>query len=557
MRRHNAFSLILSALFIIGVPATMSMAASMGIFDSPHNFSESRSAGSLDFKSTSEERICIFCHTPHHSNSEGPLWSRDVSDQTNYKMYDSPTQLSKPELMPTNASRLCLGCHDGTIAIGTVQGGLNLGVLVTLKDNPNQLALINGADQNDLSGDHPISFIYKVKDGLIPPGSIAPPVKLTSSMLECTSCHNPHDNKYGNFLVVNTATDGSALCAYCHVTTGWAASSHKAINTGGGGTDVFPGCGVCHMQHKAPGHEYILKYGSEQNNCLTACHSDISTSFSKSYSHPVTLYNGMHAPNETVNPTADKHVKCADCHNPHQANAEIPSGSPPDISTKGPLAGVRGVSKESTETNPAKYQYEICYRCHASGGDNYVDSSQLPSRQWSSFNELLRFSTGNASFHPVAGKTNNGGGSYAVLSLKTPATGSIITCTGCHSSHGADYQHQLQYRYDADVLGSPTPANYDLCFQCHQEFTTYTTGFSNAGVDLHRSHVFPAGERAPVPCSTCHDPHGVLGAAHLINFDLLRLAPASTPVYTSNFSGGSCTVSCHSGAQPYVYSRAL
>jgi len=33
--------------------------------------------------------------------------------------------------------------------------------------------------------------------------------------VECSSCHDPHDNTYGSFLVEDNS--GSALCLRCHV----------------------------------------------------------------------------------------------------------------------------------------------------------------------------------------------------------------------------------------------------------------------------------------------------------------------------------------------------
>ena len=59
---------------------------------------------------------------------------------------------------------------------------------------------------------------------------------------------------------------------------------------------------------------------------------------------------------------------------------------------------------------------------------------------------------------------------------------------------------------------------------------------------------------AGIPCSACHDPHGVAdnGATgtgshtHLINFDVQIAGANPTPVFrdTGTFSG-SCTLTCH------------
>src|ERR1035437_7080834 len=60
--------------------------------------------------------ICSPCHTPHSSNPIAPLWNRRDSG-TYYQVYTSPT-LTAVVPQPTGSSRLCLSCHDGTIALG-------------------------------------------------------------------------------------------------------------------------------------------------------------------------------------------------------------------------------------------------------------------------------------------------------------------------------------------------------------------------------------------------------------------------------------------------------
>jgi predicted CXXCH cytochrome family protein len=562
MRRMNVPTLVMAVTFVLASFGS-ALSASRGVFDSPHNFSASRQAGDLSFGST-EERICIFCHAPHHANSEGALWNRDISVQDNYRMYESPTLAATIEPMPTGASRLCLSCHDGTIAIGALQGNYILTASPTLQGNPNQLALVDGSGLHDLSGDHPISFFYPVKDGLVAPQSIPKPVTLAvSDRVECTACHNPHSNDFGNFLVLNNS-DGVKLCTSCHLTPGWVtspASAHK-VNI----VSDNQGCANCHIQHKAPGRQYLLKNGAEEKNCLTAaCHTTVTATFTGSlYTHSViNQYSQIHTPNETL-PVTQKHVKCADCHSPHQANNLSPPSplplSPPVISDNGPLSGVRGITSSATERFPAKYGYEICFRCHSGGAAlNFVDSATtLPSRLWSTFNELDRFSATNKSYHPVTQVTHTPTSSV-LASLTNSTPNQIITCTACHSNHGSSYPHQLVSRYDGDVpLSTPSFSNYQLCFNCHNQINGYTSGFVAGPKDLHASHVYPAssGGRKPVPCSGCHDPHGVALYPHLINLDRNLLLATPVPSYSPSLTGGSCTVSCHSTGNPDPYTHS-
>ncbi len=68
----------------------------------------------------------------------------------------------------------------------------------------------------DLSDDHPVSFEYTDalagSDGqLVSPSVLTGAVKLDrDGQLQCTSCHDPHDDTYGNFLVMD-ASNGAAV----------------------------------------------------------------------------------------------------------------------------------------------------------------------------------------------------------------------------------------------------------------------------------------------------------------------------------------------------------
>jgi len=78
--------------------------------------------------------ICIFCHTPHSGNTEAPLWNR-ASSLANYQTYTSDVlaglgggsgywAAEDPKYgIPHSKTRICLSCHDGTIALGSVAAG--------------------------------------------------------------------------------------------------------------------------------------------------------------------------------------------------------------------------------------------------------------------------------------------------------------------------------------------------------------------------------------------------------------------------------------------------
>ena len=63
----------------------------------------------------------MFCHTPHGANAAAPtpLWNRELSGAT-YIPYNSSSIEAVGIGQPGGSSKLCLSCHDGTIAIGSV-----------------------------------------------------------------------------------------------------------------------------------------------------------------------------------------------------------------------------------------------------------------------------------------------------------------------------------------------------------------------------------------------------------------------------------------------------
>ena len=94
------------------------------IANTKHNFSASvlpvipSISPGREASATSESQICAFCHTPHGATDEpkAPLWNRQLNNSGGYTVYDS-TSLESPIPQPGGKSKLCLSCHDGTIAL--------------------------------------------------------------------------------------------------------------------------------------------------------------------------------------------------------------------------------------------------------------------------------------------------------------------------------------------------------------------------------------------------------------------------------------------------------
>src|SRR4051794_13053211 len=99
---------------IIGLLLLTATAFGDTILGSKHDLSV---VGPGPIKAATESEVCLFCHTPHRAG-ELPLWNHFLSSAT-YTPYSSST-IRATVGQPSGASKLCLSCHDGTVALGMV-----------------------------------------------------------------------------------------------------------------------------------------------------------------------------------------------------------------------------------------------------------------------------------------------------------------------------------------------------------------------------------------------------------------------------------------------------
>ena len=180
---------------------------------------------------------CVFCHTPHGARRSRTHRCGIVSSQATYIPFSS-TSIDATDLgQPTGRSKLCLSCHDGTIALGAVNV-LNRtnrprwphGSFTTTNSSPGTMPQGHGTQTGftrhlgvDLSNDHPISFTYDsaqaARDGELfdpnsvpwidertrridgearqplPRGQFLPLERDADGVgpkVECITCHDPH-----------------------------------------------------------------------------------------------------------------------------------------------------------------------------------------------------------------------------------------------------------------------------------------------------------------------------------------------------------------------------
>ncbi len=553
---------IVSALILLPV-----IIYGQSVVNTKHNLSVS---GTGDIKAASETEICLFCHTPHSSRPESPMWNKSEQGVT-YTLYRSSTMQAMPG-QPDGTSMLCLSCHDGTIALGNI---LSRSTARSFQKGVTNIPAGLSNLSTNLRNDHPISIEYTAglatADGqLKPPSAILPPVTLEKGKVQCTSCHDPHKNLLSDFLVVTTRN--SDLCNSCHLRNNWNTSSHNtSVKTwNGAAPDPWPftppdyttvaqnGCESCHNPHNSGSDVMLLKYQNEENNCLD-CHNgnvaakNIAAEFNKTYRHNVGNYMNIHVPNEPAQLFTNMHVECVDCHNPH-ASTNQPA-MPPFAS--GALNGVKGVSQSGTAVNAATFEYEVCYRCHAgSTGSPPASTARIIVQN----NVMLQFAPANPSYHPVAAMGKNAN----VPSLISPwTTSSIMYCTSCHAGdgtantaapHGSIYPHILKLQNlttdgGTNATGTTESASaYALCYSCHSRNSI----LSDVSFKEHKKHI-QTDVRAP--CNTCHDPHGISitqgnssNNSNLINFRAGVVTNSSGGqlkfVQTAG-NHGQCYLTCH------------
>jgi predicted CXXCH cytochrome family protein len=382
----------------------------------------------------------------------------------------------------------------------------------------------------------------------------------SSGQLQCTSCHDPHNNQFGKFLVQdNTA---SALCIKCHNMTGWTTASHATSTKtwNGTGTNPWPhtsgttvqanACENCHRPHAAGQKSRLENFAGEEANCFS-CHNgnvaakNIQVELTKASVHSSAATTGVHDPTENlINST--RHVECEDCHNPHASKVQTASAP----AASGALNGVAGVNSAGTTVSAITNQYEVCYRCHA---DSTNRGPARVTRQTVQTNTRLEFQASNSSFHPIAAAGKNTG----VPSLIAPLTvTSLIYCTDCHNNnqgpnaggtgpngpHGSTFTPLLERRLEITDNQNESAAIYALCYKCHSR----TSILSDAGFRYHNKHIVD--EKSA--CTTCHDSHGVAGTSRLINFNTAYVTKSTSrgtgPTFTTTGTGrGSCTLTCH------------
>lgn len=212
---HRSFRLlplvVLASLAVVAtgqiIPGDSSSYPSVSVVNTPHNLNN------FPGVTIQGNQVCLPCHTPHNallSGDQNVLWNHAETGET-FVMYKSTAG------QPEGPSKLCLSCHDGVTAVDNYGGTGGTGLVITG----------SAALGTDLSNDHPIGVTYPTSlpaeyhdPNTFAPGiGNGPGVRLVNingtDRVECTSCHNVHNNGLGSFLRV--PIQESYLCLQCHM----------------------------------------------------------------------------------------------------------------------------------------------------------------------------------------------------------------------------------------------------------------------------------------------------------------------------------------------------
>lgn len=233
--------LAIGLILAFAVIATAGSAPGSGIKETSHDLS-SGGKGMLwnggTLADPTLDRICIYCHTPHFSvkvtdasTEYLPLWNHERTALASFVSYtsglspdDLSHQLNATLTTPGSVSKLCLSCHDGTIAVNSYGNtGYSkpavAGTMVSGRFNLTQ----------DLSNHHPIGFDYNavaaVDDEIADAGDAIGGANLWGlsindllwkGRMECSTCHDVHNTKNEGAKFTWVEDYQSALCLTCH-----------------------------------------------------------------------------------------------------------------------------------------------------------------------------------------------------------------------------------------------------------------------------------------------------------------------------------------------------
>jgi len=399
-------------------------------------------------------------------------------------------------------------------------------------------------------------------------------------------------------------------------------------------------CASCHAAHTAPSAMLLREPAPQSTLCFT-CHdgsgalSDVQADWSSPtlpanvpstsswYSHPSTSASATAHESDRGDEfggVLDRHAACADCHQPHNADATKPVSTTAGWSASGAIKGASGVSvvNGAAGTAPAytlnktsTLEYELCFKCHSGFTQLPAQDAAHPSR-WA-LDKGVELNPANVSYHPIeaAGKNQTNAMSLSLLGsspykLWNFETNETVRCVSCHGdssaanpaappaadtrldNHAGPNRGILIANYkDRDL--KPTgqlylAQDFALCFVCHAEEPMVDDSGdvrTDSNFNWHGYHLNAIGYKGAggtdidtagagqgnATCAECHfrthgsalAVNGQVPAKGLVNF-APNVGPRNgsiTFTAATPTTLGTCTLTCHGKAHDaFVYAAA-
>lgn len=334
---------------------------------------------------------------------------------------------------------------------------------------------------------------------------------------DCTTCHA----QQGTAHKFKSVADGADLCTTCHEVR---KASDKFVH----GPVATGDCVSCHDPHGSAAPKLVRAAGTDL--CLM-CHVDMKQSIAQ--------HKQIHEPIR---------ADCAACHDPHAAANKFQLKTAGNVLCFSCHTDVQKAIAAAPVKHDAVSSDRQCLACH----DPHVADigPQLRGTTMS-----LCLGCHDKELKGPSGPVQNIKG---WLASNPDAHGPIKQqdCTGCHRPHESGHFKLLKQDYPAKFYSPFDPANYELCFTCHQqdlvrvERTTTLTGFRDGDRNLHFLHVNRPDKGRT--CRACHEVHSSTKPKHIR--EKVPFGEWQLPIkYEASNSGGKCSPGCH---VPYEYRRA-
>lgn len=362
---------------LLALAVFFASAATAGVVKSPHDI-DSQLYGILKKEDKKKQMVCNFCHVPYKKKS-ARIWDK----------------LPKSLEYWGRSGSICYSCHDGVVFVNP-----NVDASMTAYHPESHGLAIEDLPENDDTSDAGLPYTG---------GSV-------DENIQCTSCHNPHENEKRPFL----RSKLNELCQKCHQRR--ENSGYERENTEG-----------THPVHKKPADEVM-------NPSPIDVVDDFKVPFPGEYPPEEGKFRqGVHwTLGGHLSEGNDGTIECITCHSVH-GKERI-----------GPVTDHRLLSLDPV----MEVSNEFCEGCHRGKRGDEVGEPPYPNPGGT---EIGR------TYHPADDDIANGEG--RIVAINEPegwifGEGGEVLCNTCHKAHDA---------IPNSPILRPTVESDTFCEECHSD----------------------------------------------------------------------------------------